>query len=158
MKGSRHFPQCGFSATVVQILDKLVPKYATVNVLSDPAVREGIKEYSQWPTIPQLYVKGELIGGSDIVREMFASGELQKRLGVPSQGAAVEPRPNAPRIAVSAAAAQAFADAAGDMGEDVLRLEIDPAFQNDLYFGPRRAGDLEVKAVVLFFIATPETA
>ncbi len=78
MKGSKSFPQCGFSATVVQILNKLVPSYETVNVLADPAVREGIKEYSQWPTIPQLYVGGQFVGGCDIVKEMYASGELQK--------------------------------------------------------------------------------
>src|SRR5438552_19050719 len=81
MKGSRHFPQCGFSATVVGILDKVgVGKYETVNVLSDPEVREGIKEFSSWPTIPQLYVKGEFLGGCDIVREMHQSGELAKEL------------------------------------------------------------------------------
>jgi monothiol glutaredoxin len=78
MKGNRRSPQCGFSAQVVQILDRLLPDYATVDVLSDPAVREGIKTYSSWPTIPQLYVAGEFIGGSDIMREMYQTGELQK--------------------------------------------------------------------------------
>ncbi len=82
MKGNRQFPQCGFSATVVQILDHLGPEYATVDVLQDPEIREGIKAFTQWPTIPQLYVKGEFVGGCDIVREMFQSGELQKALGV----------------------------------------------------------------------------
>jgi monothiol glutaredoxin len=153
MKGSRHFPQCGFSATVVQILDKLVPKYATVNVLADPSVREGIKEYSQWPTIPQLYVKGELVGGCDIVREMFASGDLQKKLGVPATVATA-----APRLTVSASAIKAFEDAAGEMGEDVLRLEIDPQFQNDLFFGPKRPGDLLVRAGSFSFHVDEETA
>jgi monothiol glutaredoxin len=81
MKGSRRMPQCGFSATVVQILDRFVPEYTTVDVLADPRIREGIKEYSSWPTIPQLYVAGEFLGGCDIVREMYASGELQKALG-----------------------------------------------------------------------------
>jgi monothiol glutaredoxin len=76
MKGTRTFPQCGFSATVVQILSTLVPNYTTVNVLSDPEIRQGIKDFSDWPTIPQLYVKGEFIGGCDIVREMYESGEL----------------------------------------------------------------------------------
>ncbi len=78
MKGNRSVPQCGFSATVVQILDSLVPEYATVDVLADPEVRQGIKEYSSWPTIPQLYVGGEFVGGCDIIREIFASGELEK--------------------------------------------------------------------------------
>jgi monothiol glutaredoxin len=78
MKGNRSFPQCGFSATVVSILNQLVPTYETVNVLAEPAIREGIKEYSQWPTIPQLYVDGEFVGGCDIVKSLYASGELQK--------------------------------------------------------------------------------
>jgi monothiol glutaredoxin len=81
MKGERDYPQCGFSATVVQILDSLIPDYRTVDVLSDSAIREGIKAYSQWPTIPQLYIDGEFQGGCDIVREMYASGELQEKLG-----------------------------------------------------------------------------
>jgi len=80
MKGDRNVPQCGFSATVVQILDTLIPDYSTVDVLRDPQIREGIKEFSSWPTIPQLYVAGEFLGGCDIVREMYASGELQKTL------------------------------------------------------------------------------
>ncbi len=78
MKGSAIFPQCGFSATAVQILSHLDVKFKGIDVLSDPAVREGIKEYSQWPTIPQLYVKGEFVGGCDIMREMFETGELQE--------------------------------------------------------------------------------
>jgi monothiol glutaredoxin len=77
MKGTREFPQCGFSARVVQMLDRVVPGYVTVDVLADPAIRQGIKEFSSWPTIPQLYVAGEFIGGCDIVTEMFQSGELQ---------------------------------------------------------------------------------
>ena len=80
MKGTRHFPQCGFSATVTQILDELIPEYHTVNVLKEPEIRQGIKEFSNWPTIPQLYVGGEFVGGSDIMREMYESGELQKIL------------------------------------------------------------------------------
>jgi len=81
MKGDRRMPQCGFSATVVQILEHLGADYQTVDVLQDPEIREGIKLYSQWPTIPQLYAKGEFVGGCDIVREMFQSGELQETLG-----------------------------------------------------------------------------
>ena len=78
MKGTRTFPQCGFSARVVGILDDVLDEYETVNVLAEPEVREGIKEYSDWPTIPQLYVKGEFVGGCDIVKEMFEAGELQQ--------------------------------------------------------------------------------
>jgi monothiol glutaredoxin len=78
MKGDRRMPQCGFSAQVVRILDSLLPQYTTVDVLADPEVRQGIKEYAQWPTIPQLYVAGEFLGGCDIVTEMYQSGELQQ--------------------------------------------------------------------------------
>lgn len=80
MKGSPIFPQCGFSATAVQILSHLDVKFSSVDVLSDPAVRDGIKQFSEWPTIPQLYVKGEFVGGCDIMREMFESGELKTLL------------------------------------------------------------------------------
>lgn len=76
MKGTPVFPQCGFSATVVQILNHIGTPFQGVNVLEDPEIRQGIKDYSDWPTIPQLYVDGEFIGGSDIVREMFENGEL----------------------------------------------------------------------------------
>jgi monothiol glutaredoxin len=78
MKGSALFPQCGFSSRAVAILDHLGVPYETVDVLQDQEVRNGIKEYSEWPTIPQLYVKGEFVGGSDIMMEMFESGELQQ--------------------------------------------------------------------------------
>ena len=76
MKGSRSFPQCGFSASVVNILNTLIPKYATVNILSDADIRTGMKEYSDWPTFPQLFVKGEFVGGADIIREMCEAEEL----------------------------------------------------------------------------------
>ena len=77
MKGTPQFPQCGFSSQVVQILDYLGVDYGSANVLSSDEVRQGIKEFSDWPTIPQLYVKGEFVGGCDIVREMFETGELR---------------------------------------------------------------------------------
>ena len=80
MKGTPQFPQCGFSAAVIQILDYLGVDYTSENVLADPAIRQGVKDYSDWPTIPQLYVKGEFVGGCDIVREMFQSGELKSFL------------------------------------------------------------------------------
>ncbi len=78
MKGTAQFPQCGFSSRVVQILNHMGVKYTTANVLEDPALRDGIKAFSNWPTIPQLYVGGEFVGGCDIVTEMFQSGELQE--------------------------------------------------------------------------------
>jgi monothiol glutaredoxin len=78
MKGTALFPQCGFSSRAVAILDHLGVPFETVDVLQDPEIRQGIKEYSDWPTIPQLYVKGEFVGGSDIMMEMFQAGELQQ--------------------------------------------------------------------------------
>jgi monothiol glutaredoxin len=80
MKGPALFPQCGFSSRAIAILDRLGSPYETVDVLQDPEIRQEIKEYSDWPTIPQLYVKGEFVGGSDIMMEMFESGELQELL------------------------------------------------------------------------------
>lgn len=90
MKGTAMFPQCGFSARLVQILSHLNVAFKTANVLEDMELREGIKEFSSWPTVPQLYVKGEFVGGCDIVTEMFQSGELETLLsekGVPHQAA-----------------------------------------------------------------------
>ena len=78
MKGTPMFPQCGFSAAVVQALSNLGVKFKGIDVLTDPSLREGIKQFANWPTIPQLYVGGEFVGGCDIVREMYASGELQQ--------------------------------------------------------------------------------
>ncbi len=80
MKGSPDFPQCGFSGRVVQILDACGAEFGSADVLMDPELREGIKAYSNWPTIPQLYIQGELIGGSDIVMEMHENGELKKKI------------------------------------------------------------------------------
>ncbi|HWJ74089.1 Grx4 family monothiol glutaredoxin [Mesorhizobium sp. BR1-1-16] len=80
MKGTPAFPQCGFSGQVVQILDYLGVDYKGINVLADADIRQGIKDYSNWPTIPQLYVKGEFVGGCDIIREMFQAGEIQSFL------------------------------------------------------------------------------
>lgn len=83
MKGSALFPQCGFSSRAIAILDHLGVKFETVDVLQDAEIRQGIKDYSDWPTIPQLYVKGEFVGGSDIMMEMFEAGELQQLLADP---------------------------------------------------------------------------
>ena len=80
MKGTKDFPQCGFSATVVQILKNIGADFLDVDVLRDSEIRQGIKDFSDWPTVPQLYVKGEFLGGCDIVKEMFQSGELQEIL------------------------------------------------------------------------------
>src|SRR5215510_1775436 len=130
MKGTKNFPQCGFSARVVQALKKVGEPFVDVNVLADPEVREGIKEFSEWPTIPQLYVRGQFVGGCDIVKDMKASGELQQLLG--SQA----PVATAPRITITRAARENFAAALSEAAGDVLHLSIDPAFQADLFLAP----------------------
>jgi monothiol glutaredoxin len=84
MKGTELFPQCGFSSRAVAILEHVGVPFKTVDVLQDPDIRQGIKQYSDWPTIPQLYVRGEFVGGSDIMMEMFESGELQQLVGTPA--------------------------------------------------------------------------
>ncbi len=151
MKGNKHFPQCGFSAQVVKILKETGTKFETVNVLQDPAMRDGIKEFSSWPTIPQLYIDGEFIGGCDIVKEMYASGDLQKKLGV-------ELTPIAPpRVTMDEGALKAIRAADEGTG-DVLRLEIGPQFQYDFHFGPRKAGDVEVTASGLTLCFDRESA
>ena len=85
MKGTPLFPQCGFSSRAIAILDHLGAPYETVDVLADQDIRQGIKAFSDWPTIPQLYVKGEFVGGSDIMMEMFESGELKQLIGTPAE-------------------------------------------------------------------------
>ena len=141
MKGSRSFPQCGFSAAVVQILNSLVPEYKTVNVLADPAIRQGVKDFSSWPTIPQLYIGGEFVGGSDIVKEMFASGDLARKLGV--EAGPVE----APDVQLTPAAVAALREALADAGPDEhVHIAISPEFEHELELGPRRPGDIELTA------------
>ncbi len=140
MKGNRRFPACGFSATVIGILDKLTSGYETVNILEDSHVREGMKEFSSWPTFPQLYVKGEFVGGCDIVKELYASGELQKLLGA----APTPPTASTPRVTISPAAAKALLDASLESGGDVIRLAIDGDFRCDLQIAAREVGDVEV--------------
>jgi monothiol glutaredoxin len=85
MKGTRHFPQCGFSATVVEVLKRSGADFKDVNVLEDAEVRQGIKEFANWPTIPQLYVQGKFVGGCDIVRDMYEAGELEPLLAAAKQ-------------------------------------------------------------------------
>ena len=90
MKGTPVFPQCGFSSTVMQVMTALGVKFKGINVLEDPGIRDGIKSFSNWPTIPQLYVKGEFVGGCDIVREMYENGELKQLMtdkGIQTQAA-----------------------------------------------------------------------
>lgn len=130
MKGTRSFPQCGFSASVVNILNTLIPKYTTVNVLSDPDVRNGMKEYSDWPTFPQLFVKGEFVGGADIVRQMYETGDLEKKLGELVAPAKTPTLTVTPRAAAELAAA--LKD--GSPG-DVIHLTITPSWEHQLDLG-----------------------
>lgn len=138
MKGTRRAPQCGFSARVVQILDALVDGYETLDVLSDQALREGIKEYSSWPTIPQLYIKGEFIGGCDIVTQLFESGELQDKLGLDTTP------PTPPEVTLTERAAQAFR-AALQSDDEMIRLEVSPGFDHALSIGPASKMDAIVQ-------------
>jgi monothiol glutaredoxin len=139
MKGTRSFPQCGFSASVVNILNTLVPKYTTVNILSEVDVRTGMKEYSDWPTFPQLYVKGEFVGGADIVKQMYESGDLEKKLG--DVVVAVE----APKVTVTPRAAKELAAALAEGGaEDVIHLTITPSWEHQLDLGGKEPGHVTV--------------
>ena len=140
MKGDRSMPQCGFSGKVVQMLDSLVDAYTTVDVLADADIRDGIKEYSAWPTIPQLYLKGEFIGGCDIITELYATGELHEKLGV------AVPERKIPTVHVTAAAAariREYMDRAP--GKDV-KLTIDARFNASMGLAPRGEHDIVVDA------------
>jgi len=138
MKGNRQQPRCGFSATVVEILEELGSSYETVDVLADQDVREGIKIFSDWPTIPQLYVAGELIGGSDIVKDMYASGELHTLFGVKREVVA------GVVVTVTPAAAGTLRGARDGEAPDnrFLRLSVNARFQHGLSFGPELPGDV----------------
>jgi monothiol glutaredoxin len=144
MKGTRMFPQCGFSARAIEIFKRCGVEFKDVNVLADPAIRQGIKDFSNWPTIPQAYVDGEFLGGSDILLEMFENGELQKALGV--DDASDDPNLAPPKVSVSDSAKEQFASAAKDVGDDVLRFETSASFDYDLFFGPKRDDDFIVSA------------
>lgn len=139
MKGTPQQPRCGFSATVVQILDTVGAEYASVDVLSDPEVREGIKEFSDWPTIPQLYVKKEFVGGADIVKEMYGSGELEEKLGARAEEVAT------PAVTVTPRAAEALRGAI-QSGDEGVRFEIGPRFEYALSIGPKEPRDVVVES------------
>ncbi|MBA3460097.1 MAG: Grx4 family monothiol glutaredoxin [Deltaproteobacteria bacterium] len=141
MKGTRSFPQCGFSASVVNILNTLVPKFTTVNILSDSDIRTGMKEYSDWPTFPQLFIKGEFVGGADIVRQMHEAGELEKKLGD-----LVAPA-KAPNLTVSPRAAQELSAALKDGSPgDVIHLTITPAWEHQLDLGAKEASHVTIES------------
>lgn len=131
MKGSPQRPQCGFSMKASSIVGGLVAEYAHVDVLQDPEIREGIKVYGQWPTIPQLYVKGELIGGSDIIEQMLNTGELHELLG------AAAPDRTPPTITVSDEAAAQIRRAMAEQGEGLaLHMAVDAKFNSRFELKP----------------------
>ncbi len=140
MKGSKNFPQCGFSATTVNVLKEAgVRDFKDINILQRADLREGMKEFSSWPTFPQLYVGGEFVGGCDIVKELFASGELFDVLGTKA------PELKLPAITLSPAALQAIKAAAeGDGG--ALRIEISPQWQYALSIDEAGPGDVQIDA------------
>ena len=129
MKGTPAMPQCGFSAATTSILSTLVPAYTTFNVLEDPEVRESIKSYSDWPTIPQLYVGGEFMGGCDIVRQMFNSGELHDALGLEP------PDRTPPDLHVSDSAAGLIREALSEQPGLAVHLRIDASWQHGFSLG-----------------------
>ena len=132
MKGDPRAPACGFSSKAVGALDAAGASYAHVNVLTDPEIREGIKAYGDWPTIPQLYIGGELVGGSDIILQMAASGELHAALGLPA------PDRSPPAITITAAAAAMLQQAIADAGAGyALQIDIDNGFNARLQLAPR---------------------
>jgi monothiol glutaredoxin len=141
MKGRPDAPQCGFSAKAVGALNALGVDYAHVDVLADPEIREGIKAYGEWPTIPQLYIGGDLVGGSDIIEQMSNSGELHSALGVPP------PDRTPPVITITAAAAGMLRKAIEDAGGDVVvKVDIDPQFRTRLNLAHEDAAAITAEA------------
>jgi len=140
MKGTRSFPQCGFSASVVNILNSLIPKYATVNILAEVDVRGGMKEFSDWPTFPQLFIRGEFVGGADIVRQMHEAGELEKKLGDLVAPAKTPTLTVSPRAAAELSVALKEGSPGG-----VIHLTITPAWEHQLDLGPKEAGHVTIE-------------
>jgi len=151
MKGSKMFPQCGFSSSVVQMLGQLGVDFDTVNVLEDPEIRQGIKDYSDWPTIPQLYIDKEFVGGSDIVRSMVASGELHQLLGLHYEA------PKPPSIVLTDAMVAAFQQQSqGDSGN--LRIQVGEGFEYGIGIDDKRPGDMEITSNGVTILVDPDSA
>lgn len=139
MKGQPGMPQCGFSAKASGILEDLGVEYAHVNVLADQEIREGIKVYGNWPTIPQLYIDGELVGGSDIIEQLASSGELSQMLGLPA------PDRTPPQVTVTEAAAEKLRGALASEPGAALALSIDARFQPRFQIVPRNDSTIAVE-------------
>ena len=155
MKGSPRQPMCGFSAKTAGLLDSLLDDYVSVDVLQDEAIREGIKVYGQWPTIPQLYIDGELVGGCDIVTGMYNSGELHELLGLE------QPDRTPPEISITPKAAEKIREAMAGHEGISLHLQIDPNFQARFQLAPAEGGEIHAEAGginVLFDVASAQRA
>jgi len=155
MKGTPEQPMCGFSAQTIGLLNQLLPEYHTINVLADEAIRAGIKIYGDWPTIPQLYIDGELIGGCDIITGMFNSGELHQLLGQP------KPDRTPPEIQISDLAAKNIAEAMSGHDDLALHFSIDNGWQARFQLGPAEGHEIEVNAngmKILMDVATAQKA
>ena len=155
MKGTRQQPMCGFSARTVAALDSLLPDYASVNVLDDEEIREGIKVYGNWPTIPQLYIDGELVGGCDIVLNMLNTGELHQTLGLEA------PDRSAPEITVTPAAAEKILEAMQGHEGIALHFQVDANWDSQFNLAPPQGHEIASESngiQVLMDIATAQRA
>jgi len=153
MKGDKQMPQCGFSARTIEALNATGVDYETVNVLADPEIRQGIKDYSNWPTIPQLYVNQEFIGGCDIVTQMLAAGELHELLGVEYVA------PKAPELHLSDSFVNAIRSAMeGAGGDGMTRLQISPRFEYGIGLSQEAPGDFKVESNGLTILVDASTA
>ena len=155
MKGTRMQPMCGFSAATIGILDSLVPDYTTFNVLEDQNIREGIKTFSDWPTIPQLYIDREFVGGCDIVKQMFNNGELHEMLGVEA------PDRTPPQMRVSDGAAAIIANAVQANSGSAVHLSIDGRWQHSFNLGPMEGHEIRAESngvTLLFDVASAQKA
>ena len=155
MKGTPQQPQCGFSAATIGILDGLIEDYSTVNVLEDQGIREGIKEFSDWPTIPQLYVDQEFVGGCDLVREMFNAGELHEALGLPA------PDRTPPEITLSDEAREVIEGATEGQPGVSVHLAIDAQWNHNFNLGPASGDEIRTTSngiEILMDLATAQRA
>ena len=146
MKGTPQQPQCGFSAQTISMLGGIVEQYDTFNVLEDHEIREGIKEYSDWPTIPQLYIDKELIGGCDIVTSMFNSGELHEMLGVD------KPDRTPPKITITDEAAEQIQQALAGQENLAVHFSIDANWQSQFQLGPAQGHEVATEANGITFL------
>lgn len=155
MKGTRAAPRCGFSAGAVGTLDGLLEAYHDIDVLADADLREGIKAYGNWPTIPQLYIGGELVGGSDIIQQLAGSGELHALLGVAA------PDRTPPAITITAPAADAIRAALADAGDDRLHVAIDGRYRTQFLLKPAAGDEIRAESAgieVLFDLPSAQRA